>query len=231
MIQDLPFNYAQVTKATDFKDVPLSYAKLIKFIGHENCNLYLPVVLNDELICEGIRRWKNQHIRLDLFPDIVNESILDVGTNTGYLLFELKKMGTDKCKCIGIDNDRNNLQIAQGIVEFERLKNINFYEIDFNKVDVNASPKYDNVLFLSIVSYDNILEELSKLLKIANKRLIIEPSNTKGHYEGERKTKDEIQEWVETELREKVVECGSDAKIKLLGFTDYQNRGLIEILK
>ena len=194
----------------------MAYKILKKYIKENSCNIYIPVVVNGELIHDGNRRkLENQHIRLNLFPDMTGESILDVGFNSGYILFQLKKKYGGECT--GIDNDKNMFWIAQKIKEIEKL-DVNLYLSDFNNIDLNIARKYDNVLYLGLTLYVGILKILPKLLMLAKKRVIIEPANHEG------KSKEEIKKYVK-DL------CNLEYKAKLLGFTDYQHRGLIQIDK
>jgi SAM-dependent methyltransferase len=216
LIKDLSFNYKNILESNSYKNLKFNTGKLLTYIGHTKVNLYLPIVIKEKLICEGIRKLENQHIRFNLLPNMENESILDIGCNTGYILFQLHKKNAGTCA--GIDSDKETLQIPKWIVKFEKLKKINFYNINFNSIDPSVFQKFDNVLFFSLTDYDGVLEELPKLLKIAYKRVIIEPANHSN------KSKEEFKEWV-NKL------CDLGYKAKLLGFTDYQHRGLVQIDK
>ena len=68
---------------------------------------------------------------------------------------------------------------------------------------------------------NNIFDEIPNLFKLTKKRLFIESSNTDEY--NYKKTKKQIKEWVKT--------LEIYGKATLLGFTDYQNRGLVQINK
>lgn len=96
-------------------------------------HVYTPIVINGQLIIDGNRRkLANQKFRLEKFPDFKNQSILDIGCNAGFILFELKRKGAGKC--LGIDNNKNFIRIARYITEYEKLKDIEFIARDALKL-------------------------------------------------------------------------------------------------
>lgn len=192
---------------------------LIQMISLLETNIYLPIVINNELICDGIRRCKNQFERLKLFPSMKNETIIDIGCNTGYMLFQFKKMGAGTC--IGIDNNENIIKIANYVKKLEAESDIKFICLDYNAINLNIAKQADNVLYLGMDQYSNIFDEIPNLLKLTKKRLFIESSNTDEY--DYKKTKKEIKEWTET--------INIYGKATLLGFTDYECRGLVMVEK
>jgi SAM-dependent methyltransferase len=179
-------------------------------------NIYNPVVINDILIIDGNRRkYYSQHIRLDLLPSFKDQTVLDLGCNVGYLLFQIKKNGANEC--LGVDRNKFHIKIANFIVEYEKLKGINFVCNDFNRLQFNKI--WDNVLFLSVSNYNELLGNIKKVLSFG-KRIFIEPTNHKDHY----KNKEQI-------IYEFIPKLRDFGHVKLLGFTDYQNRALIQIEK
>ena len=101
------------------KDIDIIYNE-IKTID----KLFLPLVVNGELLYDGIRELKNQNIRLDCI-DVNNKTVIDFGCSTGYIIFELLKRGASYC--FGVDVANHNINICNAIKRIEKLKNIDFY--------------------------------------------------------------------------------------------------------
>lgn len=73
--------------------------------------IYQPLVINNELIKENKKRPLSvQQVRIDLFPDLSNKSVLDLGCNTAYLLRQLILQKNAK-ECVGVDINNINIKL------------------------------------------------------------------------------------------------------------------------
>jgi SAM-dependent methyltransferase len=202
-------------------------------------NVYSPVKLGDTTLYESTKRSvEKQKIRLSLFPDdFSGESILEIGTNTGYVLLELKR-NNNPGYCLGIEQHEAILRIPSKIAHLEGLQNIEFKSVDMFSEDIDKSvpDTFDNVLFLSVTgpnqdeffSNDNKGWDLTNFrhyddflrvcIKKSCKHIYIEPTpyGTPSN---------------------KYVDCNyeylknfdSIHKVEYLGQTDLQNRGIFRV--
>lgn len=173
---------------------------------------YAPVVLGDDVIHEPRRGLAAQQLRLGLLPPMSGQSVLDLGSNTGYVAIQLRKRGATRC--LGVDEDILWVTLASLLVELEGLSGIEFVRGDL--FDLEIPRPFDNVLLLSILDYEETFNTL-ETLKRYGRRIFVEPTNHGWHY----KTKSQIEDYV--------AELQRFGEAELLGYTDYQDRGLIQI--
>lgn len=174
---------------------------------------YTPVVLGDDIIRDARRTVSAQQVRLNLLPSLAGQSVLDLGSNTGYITIQLKKRGA--ALCVGVDVDPFMVKLARCVAREEQLQDIHFYEGDLFALDLTEP--VDNVLCLSVLDYQEVLDVLDVLIGYG-KRVFVEPTNHGWHH----KTKQQI-------ATEFVGALSRFGRAALLGFTDYQDRGLIQI--
>jgi SAM-dependent methyltransferase len=196
------------------KDIDIIYNE-IKLIDR----FYQPLVVNGELLYDGIRELKNQNIRLDCI-DVNNKTVIDFGCNTGYIIFELLKRGASYC--FGVDVANYNINICNAIKRIEKLKNIDFYcdyfyDVDEpNRLTFNPKQHFDIGLLLSIEGIHGTILQLEKMITFADV-WYVEPNNHKNL------SKKKIFNWGMDELTQ-------FGKVEFLTYTDYQNRGLFKII-
>ena len=184
--------------------------------------LYSPVVINNEIIFENARKVRNQWKRFSLLPsDFNNESILDIGTNSGYVINRLKK-SHNAGYCLGIDRSQTMIDLANEIKKEEELENVDFMGSNFLE-DFPITERFDNTLLFSVTGKHyflvpslNMTRFILKLKKITNKYIYIEPTN----YE-----RDPVLVYLDY-YKHFFKQFGG---AELLGETDYQGRHLFRI--
>jgi len=74
-------------------------------------------------------------------------SCIDIGCNEGYFVFKIAERGGF---CIGVDQDRNAIMVADARAKIHKVDNVTFsnYQLDVEKC--RALPKVDVVVFLSV---------------------------------------------------------------------------------
>lgn len=150
----------------------------------EDTDLYSPIEYNGNIIFENKRKYKDQFVkRLNYFPDDFNEeSVLDVGTNTGFILLQLKKQH-NAGHCVGVELNPWLTRVAEELVSLNDLKDIEFYPLNFMTDAIPNNTVFDNTLLLSMGSpseniynfgYDRCLD---KIKTITRKHIYVEPTN------------------------------------------------------
>lgn len=223
------------------------YLKLVelKELVYNSEHCYLPVVVNGKLIRDGKRRFaENQHMRLDYF-DVEGKTVVDFGSNTGYLTIECLKKGASYC--LGIESPNNRFtKIARLTAEASGLENIDFIKNDiavpkntFNYGFRGDIPKhisnklpFDVGLLLSPfsvnfiedgieygeLSYQDCISQLSLIVHYA-KVWYVEPTLAIRNRPSEKET---VRDWGLQFLNK-------FGEVEFLGYTDYQNRPLFKI--
>lgn len=189
-------------------------------------NIYSPIYVNEELYFEFRNRPFQSQIekRISLFPiDFHQESILDVGTNSGFIALYLKKYH-NAGNVLGVDITGSFRKIWNRITQLEQIRDLNF---DVVSEEWIPEEKYDNILILSISNkektyYKSLSYLIEKLKPYVNKSIYVEPTNHKDQKLNRSLTKDEIRD-IYTEY------LSQWGRVKLLGHTDYQDRGLFRI--
>ena len=84
-------------------------------------HIYLPIVVNGEILREGNRRFAStQYKRLDHF-DVEGKSVIDFGCNFGYITLECKRKGASYC--LGVESAKTDLiRIANLCKEIDNKK-------------------------------------------------------------------------------------------------------------
>lgn len=111
--------------------------------------LYLPVFDN-----RNARRLNASKERLQIIKREIKSlglkdkySVLDVGCNNGYFVFEMAKEGNF---CIGIDGFPVFLDVGRFILDRQRIKSVGLVEMFVSPHNVDAFPDVDILLFLSV---------------------------------------------------------------------------------
>ncbi len=200
--------------------------KIVDFNKYNKVDNYCPYIIHGDKLTEGFRLSETQKERLSLFPiDFKRESVLDIGCNNGYMLFEL----IDKhnaYNCFGIDLDLKViiLAIAKTIQEGKWNRKVQFSCIsEINMLDSIKNGKtrrFDNIISFGVHNFrDNIEDNIFKdMIACANKRVVIEFAN----HPWDRKNKEEAFEYA------KVFEQFGKVTTKIL---DYQGRLVMRVDK
>ena len=77
------------------------------------------------------------------------ESILDVGSNLGYISLNLARQFPHSIVS-GFEPDRELVEAANRSAEKAMIKNIKFQGLDINPINVKGLPIFDNTIFLSV---------------------------------------------------------------------------------
>lgn len=185
--------------------------------------IYSPVILNKKIIFESKRKYKDQFIRLNYFPDFNGESVLDVGCNTGFILQQLKNTGLR----VGVDYSVYNTEIARIVNAIEGGES-EFFPLNIMGDTIPGYENYvfDNSLLLSVsspidednnVTYQIGFDKMMDIIKLkTSKSMYIEPTN---HAE---LPVEEMKEY----YKEYFKKWGTPV---FLGVTDYQNRLMYRI--
>ena len=112
----------------------------------------------------------------------INKSILDIGSNTGFILFEMKN---NFKKATGIEYNTSLVNISNYVKNIYKIHNINFINDNFVNYNFNGE-KYDLVLSLAnhhtydegIKDTNNFFSKINDLLNI-NGYLILESHHPK----------------------------------------------------
>ncbi len=116
----------------------------------------------------GLRNTKMRVESLNLSEFTSNKSILDIGTNTGFLLFQ---MDNNFHRCEGIDWNPTLINVANEVKNYLNISNIFFHKGDFLKH--NFDNNFDLILSLAnhttydggIKDYKEYFQKILKLLK------------------------------------------------------------------
>ncbi len=106
--------------------------------------------------------------------DLNNKTVLDLGSNTGGVIFHMQRYSPKKC--IGIEYDQDKVNIANKITAFTSLKNVAFMHSDIDNISFDDFPeKFDIVFCLSINAHVKNKGKLIKTLgRLTGKLLIFE---------------------------------------------------------
>ena len=183
--------------------------------------LYSPVVVNGKLYFHDKRKEENQWKRLEIFPKNFNkETIIDIGTNTGYVLNIFKKKH-NAGYCLGIDKSESMINIANEVKRLEKTTGIDFEVSEFLS-DYSSIKLFDNSLLLSITNkyfedkHLNYKKMLAKLKGITKKNIYVEPTNWR-------------EEPIKKYLKDNIEILKEFGTVEVLGKTDYQNRFIFRI--
>ena len=218
-------------------------------------HIYLPIVVNGEILREGNRRFAStQYKRLDHF-DVEGKSVIDFGCNIGYITIECKRKGASYCLGVETWSVRNLIEIANLCKEVDQLENIDFIVNDIKKVKqtfnygwageipsfVKEKLPFDVGLLLSpfsiapefggLLSYQDCIPQL-RLIKDYAKVWYIEPTlsipeeNIPYITWAGGKKKAMNKEAIRDWGLENLKEFGN---VEFLGYTDYQDRSLFRV--
>lgn len=106
--------------------------KLLKYVSKEKWGAYYTLQIGQQLI-NGQR---NQEIRLSHVPyDFTGKSVLDIGCNSGGMLFALQ----DRIKWgVGIEFNSKLVNVANKLKSYFKSNNLDFYVFDLDKEPVNC---------------------------------------------------------------------------------------------
>lgn len=179
---------------------------------------YTPVYVCDELYGVSRRIFSDQHKRLNLFPKNFNqESILDVGCNSGFFTLYLKKYHNAGF-CLGIDVNDKLKEIWDRTIELEELTNLEYSIIDDEK---EIQKNFDNILILSLSDINGGMGRpldyyIDRYILLAKKSIYIEPTNHEGYKKNQ----------IISKYQKYLAKWG---KPNFLGHTDYQDRPLFRL--
>ncbi len=130
----------------------------------------------EKINLSGLRKSKKRADILNLEELTLEKKVLDIGTNTGFLLFE---MNNNFNFCDAIDWNPTLIKTANEVKEYLGLDKITFFSEDFMTFDFNKI--YDVVLSLAnhttydggIDNYKTYFEKINKIL-CSNGYLILE---------------------------------------------------------
>ena len=191
----------------------------------DRANTYIPFGYGDEVIRDGKRRFiANQGVRLDaLIPEVTGKTILDVGTNTGWILFELLKAGG--LSGVGIDNDEKVLALAKYIKREYGVDKAEFFLTDYT--DYEPDLHFDVCLVLSIWPLHLLQPHLVRMVDWAD-TFIVEGTN---HPRPDPIAGTPVFMDKEMLLKEAERHLAPHWDVTHLCWTDYQNRGMFKLTK
>tara|TARA_R100000908_G_scaffold64819_1_gene50161 strand:+ start:1148 stop:1855 length:708 start_codon:yes stop_codon:yes gene_type:complete len=208
-------------------------------------HIYLPIVVNGELLREGNKRFASkQHKRLDHF-DVEGKSVIDFGCNVGYITIECLRKGASYC--VGVESyakSQNLIKIANLVKELDKLENIDFivndikapkhtfnygwegeipsfvkeklpFDVGFLLSPFSVKPEHHSEGFQS---YQDCIPQL-RLIKDYAKVWYIEPTHA---IPNRPKDREVTRDWGLENLKE-------FGNVEFLGYTDYQNRSLFRV--
>ena len=122
---------------------------------------------SDKLGLRGLRNSLFRKKQLNIEKLTIGKSILDIGTNSGFLLFELEN---NFKYALGIDYNPKLIEIAKKSKNYLNLNNIEFKIQDFQSNEINE--KYDIILSLAnhhtydkgITSTKDYFEKILKII-------------------------------------------------------------------
>ncbi|MCK5310808.1 MAG: methyltransferase domain-containing protein [Desulfobacteraceae bacterium] len=102
--------------------------------------------------------------------DLMNKTLLDVGTAYGFFCYEAIKKGAKKV--IGIENNPDRYEVAKKIIQIKE-ENVELIKLDIEKESLKE--KFDVVLLLNVIHHLHFpIETIKKLADITNELLIVE---------------------------------------------------------
>lgn len=93
---------------------------------------------------------------------VKKRSILDIGSNIGAMLFEAQKYNPGKC--LGIEYDKNKVQVASRIAAYNGLNNIVFQIGDIEKIHAEDIGRFDIVFCMAVLAHVKKPKRLFQLL-------------------------------------------------------------------
>jgi 2-polyprenyl-3-methyl-5-hydroxy-6-metoxy-1,4-benzoquinol methylase len=169
---------------TSFSEKKTKFFILKKFsTGNRRFGQYMPYQSFDKL---NLRGQRNTSKRLSSYPLSYLEngmSVLDVGCNMGCLTLTLatdKKY--NKSTFIGIDCDKEMIDLAIRLKKISQAENTLFYDLAFEDFAMGSTPgKFDIILCLAVEAWTNVkfpdfLQKL-ELLSNPHTRVLIESNN------------------------------------------------------
>lgn len=134
-------------------------------------------VLDNEKYANIIKDDRHLKVLLDMVSDKKWETILDIGTGTGYLAFPLARLN-ENAKVYGIDIAENIIEKNRNKAAEEGINNVEF--LAFDGVDY---PFEDDIFDLIVTRHafhhfpqvGDVVKELSKRLKKGGNILIVDP--------------------------------------------------------
>jgi maltose O-acetyltransferase len=124
----------------------------------------------------GQRNIKKRLKKFGIVESLISgKKVLDIGSNTGGVLFELKKMNPKKA--VGIEYDLEKVKLSNSIAKIHAFKNIEFLQIDVESMQFlkDFNEKYDIVFCLAVVEHLKNKEVfINKLAQICSGILFLE---------------------------------------------------------
>lgn len=106
----------------------------------------------------GIRNMEHRYSILNLPTDFSNKTVLDLGCNLGMVCVVAKLRNARFC--VGLDNNKNTIQVAIKYIKEKQYKNIELFTYDINQgldklISLIGPQKFDYVFALSILKHVN----------------------------------------------------------------------------
>lgn len=99
--------------------------------------------------------------------------ILDVGCNCGGFSFEASKYGPKEI--IGIDADERNINQANAVKKYLRIKNINFLKLNAEEISKKDLGKFDLIILAGILYHlENPISAMRKISEMTTSTLLID---------------------------------------------------------
>lgn len=142
----------------------------------------------EKINLSGLRNSKKRIEQYKILEDIKNKEIIDIGTNSGFILFQLDNVFKN---ATGIEKNPKLIEVALKVKSFLNIKNVFFVKSDFLKHNFN-NKRFDFMLSLAnhstydkgISSTNVYFEKCNQLLKPGGFLLI------EGHHPKYEKIKD-----------------------------------------
>lgn len=108
--------------------------------------------------------------------DVQDKRILDIGCNTGAILFELTKLGI--ASGYGVEIDVDKVSIAKQVRNYQRLTQLNFDAVDIETLSVGVLPQFDITFALAVESHLVDKDRFYRLLgEVTRERVYFEANN------------------------------------------------------
>ncbi len=99
----------------------------------------------EKINLSGLRNSKKRIEQYKILEDIKNKEIIDIGTNSGFILFQLDNVFKN---ATGIEKNPKLIEVALKVKSFLNIKNVFFVKSDFLKHNFN-NKRFDFMLSLA----------------------------------------------------------------------------------
>lgn len=175
-------------KRKPIKPVLRTAYQAVQKLHLKSYELYQPVIGSNGMIagtrdCED--RWKSIH---EVMTTHGCNSVVDLGCSEGYYVLQSAKAGVGFC--VGVDFDLRRIMTCQSQVVLNDLPRASFLISEVTPELLDAIPKFDAVIFLSVLHHimyqkgvEHCREIMKRLAKKTGKALIFEMGQSDEHKE------------------------------------------------